>query len=210
MNRLVVSYLTLRNSIGFTGILLPLIVAMGGFLSGNWEIQPSISAYYWTSSRDIFVGILFIAGALLLTYNGYDLRDRITTLISGTAAIGIALFPMFNDVSPAGYFSLSGSFTHIMHFIFAVTFFLSLAFMSYFQFTKGDASKEIKRKANRIYRICGIVITSSIVLLAITMLTFSRDVFSTYKITFILESIMLLAFGISWITKGKLLIKENK
>src|SRR6056297_1991085 len=111
MNKLVVSYLTLRNSIGFTGILLPLIVAIGGFISGL-NIQPSISAYYWTASGDVFVGVLFIAGALLLTYNGYDLADRITTLIAGVSAIGTAMFPMFNDVSSVGYFSLSGDISH--------------------------------------------------------------------------------------------------
>ena len=203
MNKLVVSYLTLRNSIGFTGILLPLIVAIGGFISGL-NIQPSISAYYWTASRDVFVGVLFIAGALLLTYNGYDLQDRITTIIAGIAAIGTAMFPMFNDVSSAGYFSLPGEVSHIFHFAFAITFFLSLAFMSYFQFTKGR-----HEKANRVYRICGLVIMGSIVVLASTMLILSKNVYSTLRITFILESVMLLAFGISWITKGKLLLKES-
>lgn len=208
MKSLVVSYLTLRNLIGFTGILLPLIVAIGGFLSGNWEIQPSISAYYWTASRDIFVGVLFITSALLLTYNGYDLTDRITTLIAGISALGIALFPMFHIAGSVGYFSLSGNLTHIFHFSFAIIFFISLAFMSYFQFTKGNSSKEVKRKANKVYRTCGLVIIGSIALLAILMLI-DKSMVDSLRITYILESVMLLAFGISWITKGKLLIKES-
>lgn len=208
MNKLVVSYLTLRNAIGFTGILLPLIVAVGGFLSGSWSVEPSISAYYWTASRDIFVGVLFITGALLLTYKGYDLTDRIITLVAGTSALGIALFPMFNTFEPVGYFSLSGKLTHGFHFSFAIIFFLSLAFMSYFQFTKGDTTKPTKKKTNKIYRTCGLVIVGSLILLAILMVI-DKAMVDSLRITYILESVMLLAFGVSWITKGKLLLKES-
>jgi uncharacterized membrane protein YobD (UPF0266 family) len=81
--------------------------------------------------------------------------------------------------------------------------------MSYFQFTKGGNTEKLKRKANKIYRTCGIAIAGSIVLLALMMLILPKDVYDAFRITFILESVMLLAFGISWITKGKLLLKES-
>jgi uncharacterized membrane protein YobD (UPF0266 family) len=80
--------------------------------------------------------------------------------------------------------------------------------MSYFQFTKGDTSKEIKRKANKVYRMCGLVIVGSLALLAILMII-DKSMVNSLRITYILESVMLLAFGVSWITKGKLLLKES-
>jgi hypothetical protein len=49
----------------------------------------SISAYYYTSGRDIFVGSLFAAGLFLSFYCGSlnSMQDRILAVIWGIAAI---------------------------------------------------------------------------------------------------------------------------
>jgi len=205
VNRLVMSYMGLRKTIGATGILLFLLVAIGGMFSGT-PIQDSISAYYWTNSGDVLVGVLFMAGAFLLTYKGYDLMDNVLTISAGTSAIGIAIFPCFNAVSPVGYFQLSEKVTGTLHFIFAVLFFVTLSIMSYFQFTKGE-EKGRKKKRNLIYRICGLVMFGMIVVLAVLHIV--DAVFSGYNVTYYVEAVMLGAFGVSWLTKGQAILKDK-
>lgn len=200
MRDLQISYLTLRKSIGITGMLLAGLVALGGIFAGL-PLQDSISAYYWTTSQDILVGTLAIAGAFLLSYRGYDNLDRIITAIAGVFALGIALFPVAGHVSgPTAYFQLPASVTNILHFVFSGGFFVLLAYMSYFQFTKGK-----NRSRNRVYRICGIAIIAAFVTLILFKVLFPT--FSVqYNVVFWMEAVMLIAFGISWLTKGKVFV----
>ena len=52
---LVISYMTLRKMVGYLGILLPVLVVIGGELIPAGEIRDSVSAYYYSSMRDLFV-----------------------------------------------------------------------------------------------------------------------------------------------------------
>ena len=53
----IISYYTMRRAIGVLGITLPLILLAGSFLLGDCkEVQGSISTYYYTNMRNIFVG----------------------------------------------------------------------------------------------------------------------------------------------------------
>ena len=55
LNDLVFSYVTLRNLIGFSGILLPTILVIFSKREEHEKvIQSSISAYYYTSVGDVF------------------------------------------------------------------------------------------------------------------------------------------------------------
>ena len=63
-----------------------------------------------------------------------------------------------------------------------------------------------KKKRNIVYITCGIII---IVALAIVLLVKCIPGFIVYKnIVFILETIMLIAFGISWLVKGETILKD--
>lgn len=64
-NSLVISYLALRKAIGYLGIALPFVVVLGAWLLKGLGIQSSISDYYFTDMRDVFVGILFSIGVFL-------------------------------------------------------------------------------------------------------------------------------------------------
>ncbi len=82
-NDLVFSYKTLRNLIGFGGMLLPVILALYTIReTGDKLLQPSISDYYYTSNGDIFVVILSVISVLLFTYNGYNWKEKIWTIIA--------------------------------------------------------------------------------------------------------------------------------
>src|SRR5690349_3948772 len=101
---------TMRTIIGAIALALPVVVYL---LAGR--ITTSISAsYHEPQTHDVFVGFLFILGALLLSYKGHrlwlplgegstlwvrikrDQEDWISA-IGGIAAIFTALFPTACD-----------------------------------------------------------------------------------------------------------------
>ena len=64
-NELVFDYKTLRLLVGGIAFALPWVV-----IFATLTVTSSISASYHTKVRDIFVGALFVIGALFLAYNG--------------------------------------------------------------------------------------------------------------------------------------------
>ena len=76
-NKLVVSYKTLRNLIGYCGMILPVILILATTKAPSDKIvESSFSDYYYTSSGDILVAFLCIVGALLFIYKGYSIKRK--------------------------------------------------------------------------------------------------------------------------------------
>ena len=90
---LVVSYLFLRRAVGWIAILLPIVLLVGNLISSAASPPESMSGYYYTDMRNIFVGSLCALGVFLVAYNGYDNVDRWVTTIAGLGAIGVAFCP---------------------------------------------------------------------------------------------------------------------
>ena len=204
-NSMVISYLTMRKVIGVLGASLAFLCIIGGLLFGAGVVESSISAYYLTNMRDLFVGILFMAGAFLLSCKGYDKMDQALFIIAGITAIGTAIFPTA-FVLPGNVFGIMN--VTPLHFISAGIFFAVLGFTSLFQFTKFSPDKaptEQKLKRNVVYRVCGIVIFVALILVAISKIF----VFGGPYLVLIAEIIMLLAFAVSWFIKGETLLKDK-
>jgi hypothetical protein len=104
-NDLLVSYKTLRNFIGFSGILLPfLLIFFTTRAENDRVIQGSISDYYYTSAGDIFVIIICILSAFLVTYKGYRPLEKVLLFVAAVCGFGLTLFPtkFKNTLSAAG------------------------------------------------------------------------------------------------------------
>lgn len=212
--QLIVSYLTLRKAIGYIAILIPFILVLGSVVLGNCtEVQSSISDYYHTVMRDGLVGCICAISFFLYTYRGYDEKDFWATRLAATFALLVAFFPtVYTDeiVFPCNTVRLlENSLVNTIHFSSALLFFLTLAYISLFLFTKSDKSQAQlstpKRNRNRIYRVSGFIMLGCLVLLAMYF-AWLRYVFpglKGYDPVFWLESIALWAFGISWLTKGE-------
>lgn len=211
MNNIIISYLTMRKAIGFLALVFPFALIFGKMLGGVLPMEVSISAYYWTTAGDIFVSLLAVIGIFLISYKGYDLRDKIITSIAGVSMLLVALFPCFGTDSPNYIFMfLSPKATGIIHYAAAILTFSFMGVMSFFQFTKGNSGTEGKKKRNKVYKICGIVIGSTILIMLITILFPSfREATDTFRLFFWLESIVVWAFGISWLIKGETLLKDK-
>lgn len=193
---LLVDYLALRKVIGFIGLLLPFVLMIGYKIFVGGILPGSISDYYWTKMGDVFVGALVSIGVFLSTYRGYD-DDYISVRLAALGMIGVALFPTEN--SPIG----------IVHGAFAALTFVSLAYISLFVFTRTHGVKALmtkrKKERNIVYRICGIVMLADLAL--VPFLTTRSDLQSLHPMYW-LETIALVAFGISWLVKGAFIFKD--
>jgi FtsH-binding integral membrane protein len=206
---LVFSYLQLRKAIGILGIALPFVVSIGAWIFFQTGLKGSLSAYYHSGMRDVFVGIMIAYGFFLLSYKGHESKDNIAATLACIFACAVALFP-----TPAG-----GSVTTceriigIIHFISAAAFFLTLIYFCLCLFTKTNPDKEPnkkKKQRNKVYRICGYGMLTCILLIGIIyILPGSVTSFlKGCKPIFWLESFAIFCFGFSWFTKGEAILKD--
>lgn len=204
---LVISYLTLRRAIGIIGTALPLVLIIGKWLLDGWGIQPSISAYYYTSMRDVFVGSICAIGVFLLSYRGYERADNVSGNLACVFAVGLALFP----TPPPTDASAMANFVGIIHLLFASAFFLTLAYFSLTLFRKTNPSKpmtERKMQRNVIYTVCGYTILACVGLIVFYVAFLRHTAVQSVDPVFWLEALAVMAFGVSWLTKGEAILAD--
>lgn len=211
---LIVSYLTLRKAVGYIGLLMPIIVRVGAYYFEQIPSNTSISAYYYTSMRDVFVGTLAAIGVFLFCYRGPDTQDNLLTNIAGACAVAIGLLPTEPEYHPL----IAAKFPNILsdecyrnhgplgfHIFVVAAFFLIISYLTIFRFTKPSQSHitQRKRSRNKVYVACGIVMVICIVAIVIIKLI---DADSSI---FWPETIAIVAFGIAWLTKGHAILKDR-
>lgn len=205
----IISYRTIRRSIGYLGIVLPFSLLFFSYLLGCRQMQPSISHYYYTTVGSIFVGILCAVGLFLITYKGFSPLDDFATNLAGFFAFGIAFFPTgeFETSCCALYRYPQSDLRSVIHFGCAACFFLTLSYISYFLFTISHGHTITKEKVQRniVYRVCAVLMIVSIALIP---MKFNPSVESLNP-TFWLETFALISFGISWLVKGEVVLKDN-
>lgn len=94
---LLIHYLTLRKSVGFLGISLPLILIFGiRFLTRCNVLPDSISDYYYTKMGHYMTGTLCAVSLFLFSYKGYEKKDLWAGRGASVFALGVAFFPCSN------------------------------------------------------------------------------------------------------------------
>ncbi len=217
----VISYLTLRKTLGFLGILLPFILVIGNAIFVNvindiaetGEVfRSSISHYYYTKMGNVFVGTLCAYSLFLFSYVGYKdkdgvMRDKIATNIAAVFALGVAFLP--TDECTCCGSSIRGT----IHLVSAVLFFGALIYISYALFTKtGDRENmsDEKKRRNKWYKGCAVVMFLCLVLMGVYVFAdLCHTNLSKANPIFVLESIALIAFGTSWLIKGEFLLGDK-
>ena len=216
---LVQSFTRVRLALGFLGLMLPAILILGGILDqpridvATGRIEPTISDFYHTTYRDIFVGTLCAIGVFLVSYRGYRrgpgewINDDWLATLAGLAAFGLAFFP--NEGGGEAVVSMTQHLigvhlTPVLHYSFALVFFVCLATFCLYKFPK--TSRPWRR---RIYIRCGQIIVVALVLTTIAVF-FKRVVGGPigafvldHSLIFWFEAIGVWAFAISWIVKSK-------
>ncbi len=207
---LVMSYLTQRLLIGTLAVLLPVATVLINWLMG-YGVEPSISGYYYTPMRNIFVGTLCAIGVFLVSYNGYDWPDRLISDLAGLCTICMSFFPTVPVSGATAHQALIGN----IHLGFAGGAFVALAVMS-LRFAKREPTPDGLPPWQRIkfafgftgpglsaapawelrtYRLAGLALVIGIV--AAYLLSSV-----TYSLL-VVEWVMLWCFGAAWFVKGR-------
>ncbi|MEZ5716464.1 MAG: hypothetical protein R3D85_15730 [Paracoccaceae bacterium] len=216
----------LRRAIGLIGVALPPLL-LGAVLGIGVPMQNSISEFYFTAMRDVFVLTLTGIGVVLITYYGYDRRpgeilsDWGVSTTAGAGALAVALVPTLCDSaaaqaapSPSLFDRLiaSDSLQNTLHFGAAGVFLTALAIMCLRLFPKSDspAPGRHKTRRNRLYRACGWVILAMVAAL-LTVKLILGDPFGwdpAWHFTFWVETVAVWAFGLAWLVKGAALSRQ--
>lgn len=169
----VMDYRALRAVIGGIVILLVPVVYIGNWLifigrrgdcfyNPQW-IPGSLSGFYYTHMRNLFVGAMCAVGVFCVAYRGHDRWDDRLTNVAGLAAICIALFPTmppYYSKSPNGpnqfftganrcgpstpityHLSSYQSLIRDVHVVSLLVLFLMVFLMVLVQFTRTKPSK---------------------------------------------------------------------
>ncbi|NQZ06792.1 MAG: DUF998 domain-containing protein [Algicola sp.] len=207
--KLIISYMQLRRYIGYLGLALPVVLALVAYLKFDTPIQGSISAYYHTDMRDVFVGILFVIGFFLLAYKGHDSKDDYAGDAAFVFAVGMALFPTTPE-KVGVVITEADKLSGLIHGVCAALFFITLIYFCLHLFVKTscDPMPDRKRFRNKIYRSCGWTMTVCIALIGIIFLFDSVEAsIGHLNPVFWLEGAAILAFALSWFTKGQSLAR---
>lgn len=91
-NELVLSFLSVRRCVGALGFFLPVALLLYALLTGE-GLRLSISGYYFSPMREIFVGTLLALAVFLWSYEGFREPERLVTdkLVARIAAVSAAL-----------------------------------------------------------------------------------------------------------------------
>jgi hypothetical protein len=207
--RYVRSFLLMRIVVGALGVALPLLLVLGdSWLGAGPFVRDSISAYYYSGARELFVGVLSAIGVFLFTYKVAEHSlDNTLTLVAAAAVVAVVLFP---TGLPAGVTEptplqekLGEPWVQGIHFGGALIFILSLAAISLLY-----GVREGRRPAQRGKRPpvfwkwyhwgCAFLIVGALAGVGLDMLT---DLGPSQTL-FYGETVAVLAFGASWLMKG--------
>lgn len=219
----IITFYTMRRAIGIIGITFPFIMIIGSCLFGEChQIQYSISTYYHTNMRNVYVGLNCAVAFFMFAYRGHDRFDNMAGYLGSIFALGVAFLPCTARTPnppcliPTAQIALVGR----LHLVFAGLFFLILIVYTLFQFPKTFVDWRTgekltmtlqKKKRNVVFYTCGSIMVLSLALIFIYM-WFLEDQFpklDRLQPVFWLESISLFCFGISWLTKGQLFFKDR-
>jgi len=187
--------------------MLPLVLVFGRMLLGSPGILDSISAYYYSVMRNIFVGSLCAIAVFLFSYR-YEIQDDIAGDLAGAFAIGVALFPTAPKVGATAQQVMIGW----LHLLFAACFFSILAFFAIVLFRKTDPNKKPtrqKQQRNIVYLCCGIAIVACLVLIIVVQFLPSSSWLQPIHPIFWLETLAIMAFGIAWFVKGETILQDK-
>lgn len=201
------SYLLTRAVIGFVGLGLPIALLVGDGLFLDGEVpRRSLSYYYNTGMRDVFVGGLCMIGLFLITYLFFQYTwDNLLSILAGVAAFGVALIPTSADgrrpLTPIQE-RFGENQLATVHFGCAVVFIGALAVISFlFGIREGRrlSSARVRRHFWRWFHwSCAFAILAAVGYIFLTKGLRTFDAHST----FYGETVAVFAFGASWLTKG--------
>lgn len=203
------SYVFTRFAIGLLGIALPpvLVLLEPLLFDGLPAPRGSLSAYYYSGVRELFVGGIWAIGVFLFVYKLSDFSwESLLSTLAGAAAVVVAVFPTErpgDGVSPTPLQVRFGeSVVEGIHYGSAVAFITLLAPITFlFGRNEGRRPPRPGRRSPQFWRAfhwtCTFFILVGAALAAYAGITGGPD-----KGVLIGEWIAVWAFSASWLMKG--------
>ena len=213
--------LRLRRAIGAIGLTLPFVLIANVYFF-DVPMQRSISAFFFTELREVFVSASAGVGLFLVAYEGYSRRqnevltDRMVSSIAGVAVFTTAFIPtlcyqedcyqplaLFDRLIPPAMDQVQQN----IHFSAAGVFLIFMAITSIRLFTRCSIAELglHKQRRNQCYRIFGWTIIAMVLLIGAVKIFLPEQGKiwdATWYFTFWAESVALWALGLSWLLKG--------
>ncbi|MHA6885535.1 hypothetical protein [Ralstonia pseudosolanacearum] len=200
----------LQQTVGWISLLMPVTVRLLALMFDHIWTMNSISAYYYTSLRDVFVGALVVGGLVLAFFRTGHPRDRRVTIVAGVSAMGIGLFPM-TVTQPDADARLIDTMQHGphgplgYHDYFVATFFMLAFYLVTFGFRVNTPANPTpqKRRRNRVYVICGCLMGFAFCWIGVLRLLHNE------LSIFWPETLAVMSFAVAWLVKGQLVLKDQ-
>jgi hypothetical protein len=207
--RYIRSFLMLRVFVGVLGVSFPFVLVFGDKIAfhGNPFPRGSLSAYYYSGMREVFVGALSAIGVFLIAYKVAERNlDNTLSFVAGFSAIVIPLFPTARpsqlvQLTPLQDL-LGESVVQEVHFVASAVFLVSLTVMSVF-FGKREGARP-PREGSRSPRFwqwfhwsCAGLMAAALVWMSVTALAGGPS-----RSALIGQAVSAWAFGASWLMKG--------
>lgn len=221
------SYLHIRRGVGVIGIALPTLLFFIDWLfllRADAVVRGSLSAYYHSPARDLFVGSLCIVGVLLITYMAAQptKADYWLSTLAGVAVLGVALLPTarpnLDEGAPRcgpdtaglpGCTKLQETFGETavaaVHFTSAAVFILSLAALC-FVFARRERQFTRRHKRVLFHRGCGTLILAAVAWVVVGGM--AEATILGFTALYVGEVVSVYAFGASWLLKAHDLSRE--
>ncbi|RKE59470.1 hypothetical protein BXY47_2554 [Dietzia kunjamensis] len=190
---IVETYFVLRMVIAGAAIGLPVALLVWVTLDPDFPMMDSLSSFYYTPARGLFVGTLVAIGVALVAYRGYTRGENWLLNAAGTLAIVVALFPTEDPVMP-GLNAVS-----ITHAVAATSFFV-LAALSIFFYGQETIPSIPNAELQRSYRLGYRILVVLVLLFPALALLIAWLMDSTLWL-FLVETAALYAFATFWIVK---------
>lgn len=190
---IVETYFVLRLVIAIGAMILPVGLIVWATTAPSVSMQNSISAFYYTPARGLFVGVVVAIGVALMAYRGYTRGENILLNTAGTLAIVVALVPTVDPALPGQ------NAGNIVHAVAALAFFIlaALSIVFYGHETVSDLpSRSLRRRYRAAYR----VITVVVLVLPVIAFLLAWAVEPTVTL-FVVEAVALCAFATFWLVK---------
>ena len=209
--RYVRSFLAMRVFVGVLGILLPLMLVFVDWAGYDASPFPrdSLSAYYYSGMRDVFIWILSSTGVFLITYKIAEWNlDNATSIAAGIAAVLIPQFPTGRPSHPVVALTplqdaIGETAAKTVHFTAAAIFLVALAVLSaFFGYREGKRPPRVgthfpPRFWKWFHWGCTGVMALALLWIVVTMIAG----WPSYALL-IGEWVSAWAFGASWLAKG--------
>jgi len=209
------AYLLQRIAIGVLGIAMPIVLVLTDIrFWPDFDPRGSLSAYYYSGTRDWLVGLLCVIAVFLMTYKVAEKNlDNTFSTTAGVTALLVAIFPTNRspDEQAAGLNLLQEwlgeSRVAFVHYVAATTAILMLAVISFFfgvrEGRRPDRQGEgLSRHSPAWWQWYHWWLAFLIVLAVLYIgITQAFDVWSSHSLL-IGETVALIAFGASWLAKG--------